>query len=181
VSINLNRAAIKVKINGKHTCIFCGSTEYIQGHHLVPRDDNTIIPLCAFCHHAFHPKMSLSLFTNHTQQPYWFNKSAASIAKEIGMRPQTIYRRSLLLGIPRGYLSPADELRLKSYKRGKPQRKNIEDIDISLIKDKKKASYYYARKNKFSSMESAILAGQTFRDIDRIAKERDQWKVSHAS
>lgn len=113
MSVNLNKAALKVKANGRYICIFCGSTEYIQGHHLVPRDDDSIIPLCAFCHHSFHPRLPLGLFTSKEHQPYWNNRSAASIAKEMGVHPRTIYRRAKKLNIPKGYLTPIDEERLK--------------------------------------------------------------------
>ena len=152
--VKLNIANIIAKSNNRHTCLQCGSTEYIQGHHVVPRDDSTIIPLCAACHHSRHPNLPLNLFLSREHQPYWHNKSAASLAKELFLHPRTIYRKAKLLGIPKGYLSPANEALIK---QSCPNRE-----------------YHYAMSLGFNRYESMVLQSESIEDIDRIAKERDE-------
>lgn len=152
--VKLNIASIRSKANSHFTCINCGSTEYIQGHHVVPKDDSSIIPLCAICHHSQHPNLPLNLFLSRDHQPYWYNKSASSLAKELFLHPRTIYRKAKLLGIPKGYLTPFDEALIK---QSCPNRE-----------------YHYAMSLKFTRFEAMVLQSQSKEDIDRIAKERDE-------
>jgi len=109
-----NSAAIKVKVKANYTCSECGSKELIQGHHTIPGDDSSIIPLCAECHSNKHPELPKALFFSKTQQPYWYNKSAASLAKELGVHSRTVIRASRRLGILKGDLSSVDEARIKA-------------------------------------------------------------------
>lgn len=107
-------AAIRAKSNVRYTCQECGSTELIQAHHETPGDDSTLVVLCADCHSQRHPSVPMGLFFNKTTQPYWHNKSASSLAKEIGVHPRTIIRAAKRLGIRGGELSPWDEELIKS-------------------------------------------------------------------
>ena len=105
----LNSIAIGVKANAHYTCQECGSTELIQAHHEIPGDDDSLIPLCAECHSNKHPDVPKALFFSTNQQPYWHNKSASSLAKELGAHPRTITRAAKRLGILPGELSQWDE------------------------------------------------------------------------
>lgn len=107
-----NIASLRVKSNAKWVCQECGSTEFIQGHHQVPKDDSTIIPLCADCHSKKHPGVPRGLFFVKNHQPYWENGSASSIAHDVGVHPRTIIRRARNLGIPKGILSAEDREQL---------------------------------------------------------------------
>lgn len=109
-----NLAAIKVKANAKYTCQICGSTELIQAHHEIPGDDNSLIPLCADCHSKKHPNLPRALFFNKRCQPYWFNKSASSLALKWGISSRTIIRAAKRLGIHPGELNSSDEERIKN-------------------------------------------------------------------
>lgn len=108
-----NLVAVRVKANARYTCQECGSTELIQAHHQVPRDDNSLIALCADCHSRRHPSLAKSLFFTKNHQPYWYNKSAASMAKELGVSSRTIIRTARHLNISRGELTPWDEELIK--------------------------------------------------------------------
>lgn len=110
----LNSIAIGIKANARYTCQECGSTELIQAHHQIPGDDNTLIALCAECHSQKHPDMPKALFFSINHQPYWHNKSASSLAKEIGAHPRSIIRVARRLGIPKGELMPWDEELIRS-------------------------------------------------------------------
>ena len=109
-----NSAAIRVKVKANYICAECGSTELIQAHHERPGDDSSMVPLCAECHSKKHPELPKTLFFNKTQQPYWFNKSAGSIAKELGVHSRTVIRASKRLGILKGELSTEDENLIKA-------------------------------------------------------------------
>ncbi len=103
--MTVDMVSLRVKSNAKYTCQECGSTEFIQGHHQIPRDDSTIIPLCADCHSKKHPDVPVRSFFNKSHQPYWENISAASLARQLGKHPRTIYRIAKKLGITKGVLS----------------------------------------------------------------------------
>lgn len=108
-----NLVAVKVKANARYTCQECGSTELIQAHHETPGDDSSLVALCADCHSRRHPNLPKLLFFTKNHQPYWYNKSAASIAKELGVSSRTIIRTARQLNIPTGELSPWDEELIK--------------------------------------------------------------------
>ena len=109
-----NSVAIGVKANAYFTCRECGSTELIQAHHEIPGDDDSLVSLCAECHSRKHPDVPKALFFSNIQQPYWHNKSASSLAKELGAHPRTIIRAAKRLGILPGELSPWDEELIRS-------------------------------------------------------------------
>lgn len=108
---------IRAKLKSHYICEICGSTEFIQAHHKIPGDDTSLIALCGVCHSKQHPYVPLGLFFSKNKQPYWENKSASSIAKEMGVHPRTIYRRAKRLGIEKGTLSKDQENELKNTKR----------------------------------------------------------------
>jgi len=119
-----NLAAIKAKANAKFTCQECGSTERAQAHHERPGDDSSLICICAECHSAKHPDIPKALFFNKNQQPYWHNKSASSLARELRVHPRTVVRAAKHLGIAGGELTRQDEARLRTIlpRAAKPKR-----------------------------------------------------------
>ena len=115
-----NNKATIIKSNARYTCQECGSTEFIQAHHTIPGDDDSLICLCADCHSKKHPNVPRALFfVTKIRQPYWHNKSASSIAKEMGVHPRTIIRIARRLEILPGELSKESEQRIKvkAYKQ----------------------------------------------------------------
>ena len=104
-----NLTAIRIKANAHYTCQECPSTELIQAHHETPGDDSTQIPLCAECHSKKHPDVPKALFFSTNNQPYWHNKSASSLARELGAHPRTIIRAAKRLGVLPRELSQWDE------------------------------------------------------------------------
>ena len=124
-----NLTAIKVKANANYTCQECGSTELIQSHHKIPGDDKSMIALCAECHSAKHPNVSKALFFTKNHQPYWHNKSAASLARVLGVHSRTIIRRARTLNIPRGILSLEDEILIQRYTYHPPPRLLVKQTD----------------------------------------------------
>ena len=104
-----NLVVLGVKANAHYTCQECGSTELIQAHHEIPGDDSSLVVLCAECHSKRHPSLPKALFFNKSIQPYWHNKSASSLAKEIDVHPRTVIRVAKRLEILPGELSPWDE------------------------------------------------------------------------
>jgi hypothetical protein len=170
---NLKWAAI-VKSNALYTCIECGSTENIQAHdpthlHIDPKDGQC---LCGKHHADKHPEVPRNLFTtNKMQQPYWENKSAASLAKEIGVHPRTIYRAVKKLSINKGVLSPRDETNIRQSVHSKT--KLIDPI---------KATHFYkpemiadieklARRESVSCSEIVRTAIQEF--LKRTARKEE--------
>jgi len=109
-----NLVALKVKANAHYTCQECGSTELIQAHHKIPGDGNSLIVLCAECHSKRHPGVPKALFFSTNNQPYWHNKSASSLAKELGVHSRTVIRAAKRLKILPGELSPWDEVLVRS-------------------------------------------------------------------
>ena len=104
-----------VKANANYICSQCGSTENIQAHHRVPGDDSTLIVLCAECHSIEHPEVPKSLITCiKSHQPYWKNKSASTVAKELGVHSRTVVRNARKLGITRGFIQKDDISKLVS-------------------------------------------------------------------
>ena len=81
-----------------------------QAHHKIPGEDSSLVALCAECHSKKHPDLPKSLFfKSKSLQPYWHNKSASSLAKELGIHPRTVIRAARRLEISPGELSPWDE------------------------------------------------------------------------
>jgi len=109
-----NIVAIKAKAKAHNTCQECGATELIQTHHRIPGDDSTIVVLCGECHSGKHPDTPKALFLAICRQRYWFNKSAASLARELGLHPRTVIRAAKRLGVLPGELSPWDEELIRS-------------------------------------------------------------------
>lgn len=108
-----NRAATITKANANYVCQECGATEYLQAHHTVPGDDTSLICLCAMCHSKQHPDIPQALFLTESQQPFWNNKSASTLAKQFYVHPRTVIRAARCLKIDRGLLSPLDEEAIK--------------------------------------------------------------------
>jgi len=108
-------ASIRAKSNAKYICNECGTTERIQAHHEIAGDDSSIVVLCAECHSKRHPEVPRGLFLHKNRQPYWHNKSASSLAKEIGVHPRTVIRVSKRLGVLSGDLSKEDEHLIRKY------------------------------------------------------------------
>lgn len=110
----------QIKSNARYTCQECGSTEFIQAHHQIPKDDDSLIALCAICHSKKHPDLPLGLFFSINHQPYWHNKSASSLAKECGVHPRTIIRIALRLHIAKGILSSESETQIRQITAPRP-------------------------------------------------------------
>ena len=111
-----NTAAEKAKVKAAYACQECGSKELIHTHHEIPGDDESIVVLCAHCHAKKHPDVPLELFLNSCHKgrsPYWQNKTAAALAKQLGRHSRTIVRRARRFNIPRGELKPLDEALIK--------------------------------------------------------------------
>ena len=108
-----NLAALKAKTNARYICQECGSTELIQAHHETPGDDTSLVVLCAECHSKKHPGVPRALFFSKNNQPYWHNKSASSIAKQLDIHPRTVIRAARKLKIAPGELSPWDDWLLR--------------------------------------------------------------------
>lgn len=108
------KTAVQIKSNANYTCRQCGSTELVQAHHQIPGDDSTLIALCAECHSQKHPDIPKALFFSVNHQPYWHNKSASSIARELQVHSRTIVRAARRLGIPPGLLTDEGEQLIKS-------------------------------------------------------------------
>ena len=102
-----------VKANAHYQCQECGSTEYIQAHHQIPNDDSSLIVLCGECHSSKHPNVPKALFFTKSQQPYWDNISASSLAKSWGTCSRTIIRTARRLEIEQGTLSKENRSLLK--------------------------------------------------------------------
>lgn len=107
--IKVARIATIVKVNAGYRCQECGSDEIVQSHHQIPGDDSSQICLCAECHSLEHPEVPKGLFFSIIHQPYWFNKPASRLAREVGVISRTIIRAAKKLDIPQGELSIADE------------------------------------------------------------------------
>jgi excisionase family DNA binding protein len=110
----MSNATIRAKANAHYTCQECGSTELIHAHHEIPGDDDSLIVLCAECHSKRHPDLSKSLFLSKSNQPYWHNKSTASMAKQWGVSSRTIIRTAKKLEIKEGELTAWDEELIKN-------------------------------------------------------------------
>lgn len=106
--------ATKIKAIYDYICTICNSTEHIQAH--APNGDHSDwtkgIALCGNCHADQHPEIPRGLFLNKTQQPYWPNISARSLATKIGCHNRTVIRIAKRLDIPRGIPLTQDNLGL---------------------------------------------------------------------
>lgn len=105
-------ANLRAKANARYTCQECEASEFIQAHHQMPNDDNSIIVLCAACHSNHHPTVPRALFFSKSHQPYWYNKSAASLARDLGRNSRTIIRWAKQLNIGAGELAKCQEMQL---------------------------------------------------------------------
>ncbi len=115
-------ASLRVKSNARYTCQECESTEKIQAHHKIPKDDNTLVVLCANCHSKKHPRVPWQLFHTKSSQPYWENKSASTLARDIGVHPKTVWRAARRLSIPSGVLTNEAEKAIRdSLRSGSPK------------------------------------------------------------
>lgn len=159
-----NLAAVRVKSNAKYVCLECGATELIQAHHETPGDDSRLVALCASCHSRRHLNLAKSLFFNKTHQPYWYNKSAASLAKELGVSSRTIIRAARQLNIPRGELKPWDEELIKKD-IPKLNPKPIKISRTTLLLPRRAASYLGITIQDFNSLCRLI-------DIPRVRFKR---------
>lgn len=133
----MNLLAVRAKANAHYTCQKCGSTELIQAHHEIPGGDDSLIVLCAECHSKKHPNMPEALFFNKRNQPYWHNKSASSLAKELGVHPRTIIRAAKRLEILPGELSPWDEELIKNNTpklQWEPKGKSVKKVRGAISK-----------------------------------------------
>jgi hypothetical protein len=93
-------------INYRETeCAICGSTEHIQHHHIVPKNDDTIVCICAKCHSECHPDVPKGLFFHKFQGRHWDNISASAIARMFGVHPSTVIRNAKKLNLLGGVLS----------------------------------------------------------------------------
>lgn len=136
------RVSTQVKANARYICQECGSTEFIQGHHQKAGDDSTIICLCAECHSQKHPNLPRALFFSERHQPYWFNKSASSLAKEIGVHPRTIIRLAKKYGVLSGELTTKDELFIKLFFRVNGKKRRNTQIKLANIQPRNSYCYF---------------------------------------
>jgi len=109
----MNLAPVRAKANAGYRCQECGSTELIQAHHEIPGDDSSLIVLCAECHSKRHPNVPKTLFFSTNNQPYWQNKSASSLAKDLGVHSRTVIRVAKRIGIPPGNLTSENIEKIK--------------------------------------------------------------------
>jgi transcription elongation factor Elf1 len=93
--------SVKVKARHNYTCTKCGSTENIQAHDPTKehKDWQTGIALCGSCHAKEHPDVPVGIFLAKNKQPYWYNISARTIAKNIGCHNRTVIRIAKRLDI----------------------------------------------------------------------------------
>jgi len=110
----VNKAVIAAKNAANWCCQKCGSTQFIQAHHRIAGDDNSLIILCGECHSKEHQNIPKDFFLTKHIQPYWHNKSASSIARDMGVHYATIIRRAKKLHIPPGYIN-TKQLELLEY------------------------------------------------------------------
>jgi len=129
-----NIALLRVKANAKRTCRECGSTEFIQGHHQIPKDDSTIIALCAECHSKKHPDVPRRLFFIKNHQPYWENISASSLAKQLDRHPRTIRRIAKRLDIAKGILSASNMALIEKAAVARTSHKVHWEVITTLLK-----------------------------------------------
>jgi len=93
--------SVKVKARASYLCQMCGSDYMVQAH--APNGDHSDwrkgVALCAECHSKEHPGVPRTLFFTKNHQPYWYNVSANSLAREFGCHTRTVIRWSKRLGI----------------------------------------------------------------------------------
>jgi len=97
-----------VKSRDNWTCQKCGSTEYVQAHHISPVANYPLfknllengITLCVYCHADIHPEIPRGLFLSKVIQTKKEGKiPAGKLAKELGVQSQTIVSRAKKFGI----------------------------------------------------------------------------------
>ena len=168
----MNTANIIAKINSNYICSKCGSTERAQAHHRVPKEDDTLIILCAECHSLEHPDIPKALFFCNNNQPYWNNKSASSIARELGIHSRTVIRAARILNLSRGELSPWDEQLLVAHlNRYKTVREDKQRRRKELSKERKK------RQQEITSERiTRIATERTEKMLLRTGATADRWR-----
>lgn len=109
----------QVKRDAGYKCVECGSEEKVQGHHMIPQDDDSIIALCAECHSSKHPDIPKAwFFSEKNNKPFWENMPIYKIADECEVTQPRVKRYAYALGIVAGHvLNPEDEHRLKQALR----------------------------------------------------------------
>jgi hypothetical protein len=171
-----NTAIKKAKAKACYTCQECGSKELIHTHHEIPGDNKSIVVLCAYCHAKRHPDVPLELFLNSCHKrrsPYWRNKSAASLAKELALHPRTIIRRAVRLRIPRGELKPLDEELIKIKSCIQPPRFNSDEIDLK-ISNEPQQPFEIDLKQSFQKRFKLRLVGEKIRlRLPTVVLERE--------
>ncbi len=164
-----NVAAIKAKTKAHNTCQECGATELIQTHHEIPGDDSTIVVLCGECHSRKHPDAPKALFLSIHRQHYWFNKSAASLARELRVHPRTVIRAARRLEIlPGDNLSPWDEELI---------RNNIPKLSWGKPKPREMHQRQLVRERRAPVTEFTIIT-DAFLSVPKAAKQLGKPKVT---
>ena len=170
-----NLVSTRVKANANYQCRECGSTELIQAHHAVPGDDNTLVPLCAHCHSQKHSMVPKKLFLCKTNQPYWHNKSAASLARQIGVHPRTIIRAAKRLQIGSGHLSHLDQELISTTVslRRSPRLQALRYMTAPRLRKRLGLSRF-----QFDlRIERGVLPAPTLTDITGVRYFNDQWLI----
>ncbi len=170
-----NIVAIRVKANAHFTCQECGSTELIQVHHEIPGDDNSLIALCAECHSKKHPDVPMALFFSTNHQPYWHNKSASSLAKELGVHSRTVIRAAKRLEISPGELSQWDEELIKNN----IPKLNRKPEDKTIKKDRKAINRPASRTLKVREIPTEIkITTSDLFSVSNAAKELGRPRIT---
>jgi len=163
-----NAAATKARREAGDICQECVSTEFIQTHHEIPGDDSTIVVLCGECHSRKHPDVPKALFLSVHRQFYWFNKSASSLARQLGVHPRTVIRAAKRLEILPGDLSPWDEELI---------RKNIPKLSWGKPKPRKMHQRQLVRERRAPVTEFTIIT-DAFLSLPKAAKQLGKPKVT---
>ncbi len=148
----VNLASIRVRAKANFQCQQCGSMELVQGHHEIPHDENSLIALCAFCHSRKHPGVPTALFFSRSLQPYWYNKSAATLARQLGVHSRTIIRVAKRLGIITGDLLLEDEERIRMGIPKLQRKPKVQKIHEPIIVEIRS---YFVPKNMRTSIKIA--------------------------
>ena len=141
---NLNFRNI-VRSRDNWTCQKCGRTEYLQAHHFdAPKDyplfanlpDNGIT-LCVYCHADVHPEVPRNLFiANVIKAEKAGCISAGKLAKELDIRPETVARKAVKLGILKPmqkWMFTEEEANL-IRQHSKPKKKKIKKVKKEKLK-----------------------------------------------
>lgn len=91
---------------GNIKCTKCGSTSYVENHHISYNPEITT-PVCIFCHANQHPNKR-NLILSRLKSFRW-NISMATLARRAGTTPYAILVKSYKLGIKPGVLTEEQE------------------------------------------------------------------------